>query len=58
MYNGAQYEDYQRNNTSYNGPIYFDKEGKDIYSSTNPHINADPTLNQLTKDLSKGMDLS
>lgn len=54
LYNGAAYEDYQRKNSSYEGPLYFDKQGRDIYSSTNPHIAADPLLAQLSNDLSQG----
>jgi hypothetical protein len=58
LYNGAAYENYQKNNTSYNGPIYFDPQGRDIYSTTNPHITSNPALNEFTKDMSKGLKLS
>jgi hypothetical protein len=58
LHNGSAYEEYQRRNTSFTGPLYFDSQGRDIYSSTNPHIAADPALKQLGVDLSKGLTLS
>jgi hypothetical protein len=54
LYNGAAYEEYQKKNSSFEGPLYFDKQGRDLYSSTNPYIGADPLLAQLSKDLSQG----
>jgi hypothetical protein len=58
LYNGPAYEDYQRRNTSFEGPIYFDPKGRDIYSTVNPHVASDPSFAQLGEDLSKGLALS
>ena len=58
LHKGAAYEEYQRKNTSFEGPLYFDTQGRDIYSSQNPHITADPAFKQLGQDLSKGLTLS
>lgn len=51
LYNGAAYEEYQKRNTSFEGPLYFDSQGRDLYSSANPNVAADPALKQLSQDL-------
>ena len=38
LYNGHEYEVSKRGTAEYAGPIYFDSQGKDIYSSVNSNI--------------------
>ena len=58
LYKGHEYENNKRGNAEYNGPIYFDPQGKDIFSSMNRHLEGDEVLKQLAEDMSKGTGLS
>ena len=40
LYNGYQYEQQQRVKAPYQGPIYFDPHGKDVFSSANSNLAA------------------
>jgi hypothetical protein len=40
VYKGSEYENKQKLETPYNGPIYFDDQGRDIFSSRNKYIDA------------------
>jgi hypothetical protein len=58
LYKGYDYEQGKNGKAEFNGLIYFDPSGKDIYSSTNPYLKQDKVLNQLTKDFAKGTAIS
>lgn len=38
IFKGAEYQQKQKNKNLFDGPIYFDSQGRDIYSSQNPNI--------------------
>lgn len=58
IYNGPEYEARQKKTTLFDGPIYFDKTGKDIYNSVNTYVLENEPLKQLSQDLAKGTTLS
>jgi hypothetical protein len=38
IFKGAEYLEKQKLKNLFDGPIYFDSQGRDIYSSQNPNI--------------------
>ena len=48
----------KRGKSDYQGPIYFDNKGRDVYSSKNTHLENDEGLKQLSNDLSEGTTTS
>lgn len=51
LYNGYAYEQAKKGQSEYNGPIYFDSKGRDIYNSKNPYLESDQALKQLAEDV-------
>ena len=58
LYNGFEYEKKKQGKSDYNGPIYFDPQGKDIYSSINSYLLKDTAMTQLAEDMTKGVGIS
>lgn len=58
LYQGHEYEKKKRGLSEYVGPIYFDKEGKDLYNSRNPYLDSDEALRKLGDDIAEDKDIS
>lgn len=58
LYKGHELQTKKKGQNDYNGLIYFDKEGKDVYNSRNPYLDSDEALKLLGDDISKGQGIS